>query len=267
MKNIKLACNWSQPLKELLDENAVRLDYIKTGVYGSFYEDFETMRSLRPILIHGLGYLDHTGMKNLDEVDFEKANEWIAKCDSPHYGLHYGMKKKNITPNMTDGDIFGFMSKQTQIFKKWLDVPLLLENTPDSKEERTTFDHYPLVEAELITKFIIENDVFLLLDVSHAKVAAIFNGWDIKDYIGGLPLSRVKELHINGSAFDENGDIYDAHDAMQEEDYELLEWVLSCTNPDIVTLEYSGKKGESEETVKENLVIQLNRLDTIIDKA
>ena len=267
MKNIKLACNWSHPLKQLLDEKAVRLEYIKTGVYGSFYEDLDTMLSLRPVLIHGLGYNEHTGMKNLHEVDFIKANALLKKCGSPHLGTHLSMLKSNITEGMTDDDICGLMSEQTQIIKMNIDVPLLLENAPDSDEERSKFGLYPQVEADFIAEFVRSNDVFFLLDIAHAKVAALYRGWDVKGYFSNLPLERMKELHISGSGFDDNGVITDTHNPMRDEDCELLEWVLSRTSPEIVTLEYSGVKGEREETVKENLVIQLNILDSIIKNA
>ena len=266
MKNIKLACNWSKPLKQLLQEKAVRLDYIKTGVYGSFYEDIETMLALHPVLIHGLGYNEHTGMANLHEVDFEKANELLQKCGSPHYGTHLSILNSNVTGSMTDSDIYKLMSEQTQIFKKNICVPLLLENAPDAEDERKTFDLYPLVEADFIAGFIRSNDVLFLLDITHAKVAASFRGWDVKEYIKSLPIERTKEIHINGSGYDDDGIICDAHNAMQDEDYKLLEWVLARTNPDIVTLEYSGKKGEGEEAVKENLIVQLGRLNTILEK-
>jgi uncharacterized protein (UPF0276 family) len=266
LKNIKLACNWSRSLRELLDEGIVRIDYIKTGVYGSFYEDIDTMISLHPVLVHGFGYRGHTGMKNLHEVDFDKANELLRKCDSPHYGLHFGIENKNVG-NMTAADIYKFMSEQTQIFTQRLNVPLLLENTPDSDEERSKFDLYPLAEAELITDFIRDNNVFFLLDIAHAKVAASYRSWEVEQYFSSLPLERTKEIHINGSGFDENGVIADVHSFMREDDYKLLEWVLTRTNPDIITLEYSGKRGESGEAVKENLIVQLDRLNAIIKSA
>ena len=228
-----------------------------------FYEDIDRMLSYAPVLIHGLGYTEHTGMKNLHEVDFDKVNKLLKKCGSPHYGLHFGMENKNVG-TMTDSAIYKFMSEQTQVFKKQLKVPLLLENTPDSITDRTVYDIYSQFQHKYFTQFLIENDVFLLLDISHAKVAALFNGWDIKEYIERFPLDRVRELHINGSGHDGSGNVMDAHRAMQSEDYELLEWVLNRTEPRIITLEYSGKEGESNEEIRENIVIQLDKLNAII---
>jgi len=250
-------------LKKLLDEKAVHLDYIKTGVWGSFDDDLEAMLSHCSVLLHGFGYKGHTGMKNLDEVDFEKANELIEKCGSPHYGLHFGIENKNVN-TMPDEDIFKFMSKQTQIFKSKLNVPLLLENTPDSIKDRTVFDIYSEFQHKNINQFIIDNDVYFLLDMTHAKISAIFNEWDIKQYFEGLPMDLVREIHVNGSGFDNKGNAEDTHQSMKEEDYKLLEWVLTLTNPDIVTLEYAGFDEENDAAIGHNLTTQLNRLNKII---
>jgi uncharacterized protein (UPF0276 family) len=167
---------------------------------------------------------------------------------------------------MNDDQIFEFMSNQTQIFKKNLKIPFLLENSPDSNEEHEVFDIYPQVEAEFIRKFIEHNDTKFLLDIAHAKVAALYRGWNVKEYIMKLPLERTREIHISGAGYDENNSPRDAHQAMQEEDYELLDWVLKRANPEIVTLEYSGVKGESSAVIRDNIVKQVTRLRGIIEK-
>lgn len=61
-----VGCNWSKALKTLLENNAVKVDYVKSGVFANFDKEFETMRSMRPILLHRLGYSENTGMKNMN---------------------------------------------------------------------------------------------------------------------------------------------------------------------------------------------------------
>ena len=97
---MRIGCNWSKALKILLEKEAVNVDYIKSGSYGSFHEQFSTMRSMRPILIHGLGYFENTGMTNIEMIDFNAANSIIEKCDSPHYGLHLAIRKLDMYPGM-----------------------------------------------------------------------------------------------------------------------------------------------------------------------
>jgi len=263
---IKLACNYSERLIELIDDNDVRADYIKAGVYGEFIGKLDKMRSYGPVLLHGMGYHERAGMKDLNDIDFNSINKYLADYGSPHLGLHLAIRNSDMESPMADDEIHRFMSSQIMVFKKKLNVPLLLENVPDTPEDRTVYDHYPFAEAEKLNKLITENDAYLLLDISHAKLTAEYRGWDVREYIKKLPLGRLKEIHVNGSGRDAEGNPTDPHVAMTDHDYELLEWTLEQKIPEIVTLEYNGVDGESSETVKNNLYIQLNKLNLIIKK-
>jgi uncharacterized protein (UPF0276 family) len=228
---------------------------------GGFERQFDRIRPLKPILLHGLGYFEHSGMQNIDTVDFRKANQLIGECGSPHYGLHLAIENKEMSPGMDDENIHTHMSSQIQIFKNHLSVPLLLENTPDSPQDRTVFDHFPYAEPEKITRLLVENEVGLLLDLTHAKITALYRNWNIHDYLNAIPLDLIREIHVNGSGFDNAGFPADTHQSMGGEDYELLEWVLEHCNPDIVTLEYCGIDSEEEEVVIRSLEYQLKELN------
>ncbi|MBZ9637331.1 hypothetical protein [Clostridium sp. FP1] len=91
-----IAFNWLKTLKSLIEKDAVKIDYIKSGAWGTFNEDFSTMRSMRPLLLHGLRYFEHTGMKNIEMIDFNFANNLLKNCNSPHYGLHLSIKNSDM---------------------------------------------------------------------------------------------------------------------------------------------------------------------------
>ena len=258
-----IGCNWSNALGFLITKEEVNVDYIKTGVYGNFSELFPTMRSKRPILLHGLGYFEHTGMENIDMIDFDQANHLIDKCNSPHYGIHLAINNSDMHSGMSDEEIHKRMSKQIRIFKNKLHVPLLLENIPDSPQDRYKFDHYPYYKPEQITRLLVENEVSFLLDLTHAKITAQYHNWNVYEYLRQLPLDLVAEIHVNGSGYDEESFPADTHQAMENEDYRLLEWVLNYTNPDIVTLEYNGVGSEDEDIILKSLKIQLKKINDI----
>lgn len=258
-----IGCNWSNALKFLIEKDAIKIDYIKSGAWGEFNEQFSTMRSMRPILLHGLGYSEDTGMKNIEIIDFNLANTLIKNCNSPHYGFHLAIKNSDMYPGMTEDNIYEHMYKQIQILKKNIIVPLLLENIPDSPQDRVKFDHYPYIMPEQYSRLFIDNDVSFLLDLTHAKITAQYHGWNIHDYLRQLPLNRVVEIHTNGSGYDKDGFQADTHQAMGDEDYKLLEWVLNYTNPDIVTLEYNGVEKENNDTIIYSLEKQLNKIQNI----
>ncbi|OOM74235.1 DUF692 family multinuclear iron-containing protein [Clostridium sp. BL-8] len=262
-----IGCNWSKALEILIERDAVKVDYIKAGAYGTFNEQFAKMRSLRPILLHGLGNFECTGMNNIEIVDFDLANKLIKDCSSPHYGLHLTLKNSDMYQGMTEENIYEKMCENIQIFKNNMSVPLLLENIPDTPEDRGVYDHYPYFRPEQINRLLVDNNVSFLLDISHAKITAQYHGLDVYDYISKLPLGRIVEIHVNGSGFDKDGFPADTHESIKEEDYRLLEWVLNQSNPDVVSLEYVGTKTEDEETIICLLQKQLKRLQNICSQS
>ncbi|MCR3760891.1 multinuclear nonheme iron-dependent oxidase [Clostridium felsineum] len=259
-----IGCNFSKHLKFLLEKEEIEVDYIKAGAYGDFDEEYSIMRSFKPILVHGLGNFERTGMKDSYVIDFKRANKLFDKCQSPHFGIHIEIKKSDMLEGMNEEDIHKHMCKQIQIFKTNINVPLLLENVPDCPTEHTIFNCYPYFQPEKLTRLFLENDVDFLLDISHAKIAAEYHGIDIKEYLKELPLNRVREIHVNGSGYDKNGFPMDTHQSMEKIDYEMLEWVLKFATPKIVTLEYAGIKGETEDYIRESLKIQLKRIKDVV---
>jgi uncharacterized protein (UPF0276 family) len=258
-----IGCNWSKALEILIERDVVKIDYIKAGAYGTFNEQFAKMRSLRPILLHGLGNFECTGMNNIEIVDFDLANKLIKDCSSPHYGLHLTLKNSDMHQGMTEENIYEKMCENIQIFKNNMSVPLLLENIPDTPEDRVVYDHYPYFKPEQIRRLLVDNNVSFLLDITHAKITAQYHRLDVYDYISQLPLDRIVEIHVNGSGFDKDGFPADTHESMKDEDYKLLEWVLNHSKPDIVSLEYIGTKAEDDETIICLLQKQLKQLQSI----
>ena len=256
----KIACNWSIELYDLIVSGQVDVDYIKAGAFGDFDSCFEKMRALRPVLLHGFGHYEKAGMNNIEIVDFERGNRLLAECGSPHYGLHLCITNADMGTEIKEEDIHEHMCRNIRIFKKKLNVPLLLENIPDAPQEKTLYDHFPYSQADKISRVIHDNDVDLLLDITHAKIACMYRKWNLHDYLSELPLERVREIHVNGSGYDKNGFPDDTHNAMEDADYATLEWVLGRTNPQIVSLEYVGIPSENRELVSENIKKQLKNI-------
>ena len=166
----------------------------------------------------------------------------------------YSLITKKQGQLLTDEKVFSHMSSVINMFKKYLKVPLLLENTPDCLIDRCFYKFIPYVLPEQINRLVYDNDVSLLLDITHAKITAKFHGWDIYGYLDSLLLDRVKEIHVNGCGHDKEGILMDSHQKMENEDFALLDWVLCRTNPEIISLEYSGKNHETIEEIENNIL-------------
>jgi uncharacterized protein (UPF0276 family) len=123
-------------------------------------------------------------------------------------------------------------------------VPVLLENTPPLPFEGYDFEARP----ERITEVIEKTGCGLVLDTGHARLAAETLGLDVCDYVSGLPLDRVVQVHVSGPR-ERDGRLFDAHESLQDVDYALLSDVLETTSPQALTLEYIRER----DTLREQL--------------
>ncbi len=135
--------------------------------------------------------------------------------------------------------------------KRWAPLPVLLENMPCS-HMRQRLEADPWVTSEILETTACD----LLLDLAHVRVGAQYFDLSPADYLGLLPLRKVRQIHLSGPRM-RAGRLYDAHEPMGEEDYSLLEWTLARTDPEVVTLEYFRDR--------DALQIQLERLKAILN--
>ena len=101
-----------------------------------------------------------------------------------------------------------------------------------------------------------EAECGFLLDIGHAHVSAEVLGVDMHDYLSSLPLHRVVQVHVSGPRM-RYGRLVDAHEPLQEIDYELLDFVLERIQPQVVTLEYIRER----EALQEQLFLLRGLLD------
>jgi uncharacterized protein (UPF0276 family) len=132
---------------------------------------------------------------------------------------------------------------------------VLVENMPRWSRSRAAYTADPA----FISQVVEESGCGLLLDLGHARITAHYLGEPARDYLARLPLDRLIEIHVSGPRPGPypDGRLVDAHQPMQEVDYELLAWVLARTRPRAVTLEYSKDRAQ--------IVAQLVRLREMIE--
>jgi uncharacterized protein (UPF0276 family) len=124
-------------------------------------------------------------------------------------------------------------------------VPLLLENLdycPSGAYEHVCTPNF--IRAVLET-----TDTWMLLDVAHAQVSAHALGIPLADYLAQLPLDRVKQFHLNRPSW-VDGQLADTHQALLDEDYLLVEALLTQTRPWAITLEYNQDAQELQHQLE-----------------
>jgi uncharacterized protein (UPF0276 family) len=119
------------------------------------------------------------------------------------------------------------------VLRAALPVPVIVENLDYNPSG--AYEH--ICEPAFIRAVAERSGVGLLLDLAHAQVSAAALGMSITAYLTALPLERVRQLHVSRPCW-RDGRLVDVHEALTDQDYALLEEVLTMTEPRAITLEY-----------------------------
>lgn len=110
------------------------------------------------------------------------------------------------------------ISKIQDIIKK----PFLIENT----SSYMSFTHSEMTEWEFISEILSISGCGLLLDVNNVFVSSQNHDYNPNDFIDGVPLDKVGQIHLAGHRTEENGLIIDTHDNfVRDEVWDLLSYV------------------------------------------
>jgi uncharacterized protein (UPF0276 family) len=235
----ELGCNYSPQLLDLLREGRVEVEWIKLSRWGVLAQELAVARPLRPVLLH---VLPRAGLPpaSLEALPWtwEEMNEATRACGSPHAALHLASRVADWESPPTDAEVVNRMVAVTRVFAERLALPLLVENVPYLGEWDTLLR--PPTDPEVIREVCERAGAGLLLDLAHARIAAYHRGEDVRAYVGGMPLERVREIHVSGPGASPEKGLDDLHQELRREDYELLAWALERTRPRVVALEYGG---------------------------
>jgi uncharacterized protein (UPF0276 family) len=135
------------------------------------------------------------------------------------------------------------LSHVGQLASKFGKNAIVVEHIPES-EWLADLGCYP----ELVSQLVRTAGVWLLLDISHARLSARHYGCSAAQYIERLPLNRLKLIHSTGVGQDTDGSWVD-HLPMDDHDYDLLAAILEESRngrypvPAAVQHEYGGITG------------------------
>jgi uncharacterized protein (UPF0276 family) len=270
---LRVGCNYSAALVELLRAGRVAVDYLCLTRLEAVEEELREARAFSPVLIHVLG---RAGVppETWDSLDWQRLNRVIARADAPHVALHLDIRaedwprgvdlraqERNETTEMIERIQAAFENAAQR-----LDCPLLFENVPYYGYRGA---HRVCADPALMWQLAAKG-VGMLLDVAHLRCTAYHLGVDVRGLARSMPLGAVRELHVSGPTAGEQDGLRDTHGVLSEEDYKLLAWLLEETDPAVVTLEYGGTDPafEMEEAdMAGSLQLQLYRLRDLVDRS
>ena len=190
-----------------------------------------TMDILRrdPVITHGislsLGGLDPLDLDYLDDLAaFLVAVEAPFHSEHLCWSSHAGAQTHELLPMPFTHASAQHAIRRIRDVQRRLPVPLLVENityyaglgAPD------------LSEREFIAEVLEGADCAWLLDLNNVYVNSLNHGFDPKAWLDGMPLHRVRQMHIAGHVWDEEDELYlDTHGAdVTDPVVDLMQWVL-----------------------------------------
>ncbi|MCE1253618.1 MAG: DUF692 family protein [Anaerolineae bacterium] len=258
---IQLGMTDCSAVRTLMDRKKINLDYLE--VHGPYVEEARGVYPRLPMLLHNILYnwsLVHPGGLHHQRAAALTMPR-LQQTRSPWLSLHLGFSAEEVdfhdeaiyalTPTLPPEVIFERTSRALVKLLDVINVPLLIENM----DYNPTGAYETICQPEFITRMLLICDSWLLLDIAHARVSAEAFNVPVKDYLSQIPLDRVRQIHINHPGL-RDGRRVDSHEALQEEDYELLQWVLQFCSPWALTLEYNRDE--------EQIPPQLERLRRIL---
>ncbi len=248
---MKLAVNYSQALMDLfVRDPGMPVDYVKvpTIPFPECWPQFDKGEKRRRLLPH----LAQPGIISLGRSDpGEQYNrtlvDQVLKRTNPPYLSTHVEARISFFPEFTKYHhhhepvihqvLIEHFQRAIAIVKENIQIPLVLENFP----YYTWWQHYVTGSVPCFLVELCETaNCDFLLDIAHARCSAWHLGVDIILYLKTLPLHRVREIHLAGTLERPGEGLRDTHAMIDQIDYELLEYLLRKTDPEIVTIEYGG---------------------------
>jgi uncharacterized protein (UPF0276 family) len=172
----------------------------------------ERARAIAPVVLHGvsmnLGGTDPLDERHLDELDtlvrrFEPA--WISEhlCWGA-FGRHYA---HDLLPLPFTEEALRQVASRIVHVQDRLGRRILIENV----SSYVTFTHSTMSEWTFLGAVAEEADCEILLDVNNVYVSAVNHGFSAEEYIAGLPLGRIGQIHLAGHT-DAGTHLIDTHD-------------------------------------------------------
>lgn len=170
----------------------------------------------RPIVAHSVG-LSIGSAELFDEAHVEQVARWNERYRFPWHSDHLSF---NRLPGMDahselaglaipvpyDHEVLEMIAARAGRVREMVSAPFILENNvyyvdlPDQE----------MTEPEFLNALSARSGCGLLLDIHNVHVNAVNHGFDPREFLGAIDLSRVVEVHVAGGS--EMGGMYtDSH--------------------------------------------------------
>jgi uncharacterized protein (UPF0276 family) len=241
---MKFAINYSKQAARLVEQGDIEIDRFKCPDWPDLI--VEASR-LCPVAVH---FTLQAGNGKIQETDWELVESLLQQTGTHYVNLHLAPERSDF-PGMAV-DTRRAADRRLVIDRLITDVQavvhrfgaerVILENVPYRVEDGTVIR--PGVEPDAIGEVLQATGCGLLLDISHARIAARQLEMDERAYMAALPVNRLRELHFTG-LHNLDGRWQD-HLPVLDDDWPVLDWVLKrvrqgeWAQPGMLAFEYGG---------------------------
>ncbi len=292
---MELAVNYSTVTGELVREGIIQVDRHKCPAWPDLIHTLQNGGGIRqPLHVHfpllvgtGRGYPISTETNEAPDWDIIEA--LLSETGTGWVSAHMGPRPEDH-PGLVDRPWEEQVAVITEALIGDLE-PLVARFGRENVVAENIFEYFgmhlrPAVLPEVISYVVNTVGCDLLLDLSHARLAARGLGVDERAYIDALPVARLREIHVTGvqrfdafwinrleavglsvEAYGARRDEWIDHLPLTDNDWAFLSWALSrirdgvWRTPEVIAFEYGGIGPSFEAlTIREVMAEQVPRL-------
>lgn len=265
---VGLGLRW-EFLDEVLDAPPLEIAFFEVSPEnyigrGGYYADaLDRVRERYSVHTHGLALnLGGTDRPSPGYVAALRAE--VARLDAPFHSDHLSFARVNgralheFFPLKRCKATVAHVAERLRAAEDALGVPMAVENV----SAYVHGGHAEMSEAEFVTSVLEGSGAGLLLDVNNVYVNSRNFGFDPVEFLEGLPLQRVVEVHVAGH--ERQGDVLvDTHGTtVAPPVLDLLAWVVERVGPVPVLLER-----DNDVPPLEALLAELRAVDGVYARA
>ena len=196
----------------------------------------DQVREKHPVIIHGVsmsigsaGGLDREYLDRLKRLERRIDPLWVS--DHLCWTRTSAHNSHDLLPLPLTEEALDVVCANIDRAQDHLGRAMLFEN-PSSY---LTFPEDELAEWEFLSEMARRTGCYLLLDVNNIYVSAQNHGFSAEDYLAGLPLDRVRQIHLAGHTPGEI--IIDTHDrAVCDEVWALYRRAMAMIEQPVATM-------------------------------
>lgn len=181
-------------------------------------EELKLLKEHFSLIPHSLD-LSLGSVEGVDEIYLEKIAEIVEFTNPQWFSDHLcftksgGIKIGHLAPVPYTNEAVKVFTRNIKQVKKRIKTPFILENIT----YLVRFSSSEMTEAEFIRRILEETDCGLLLDVTNLYINSVNFGFDWREFLDEIPLTRVVQLHFVGSS-SRGKRLIDAHSNRTEDE-------------------------------------------------